>query len=160
MPSLTKDFFLAATEAETYHLKAPPYYGQISRETRNKYFIPYFSLFVLFTLLPKYLSLVAAFTPPLGLLNTMGHWTTLQTAYSCSLLSRQEDGLHWAVSPAGDVTNTSWSGEALDYPYYQISILSYQMKDGIIEKPPRYYKRYLWELDRLFQLDHQRTDHY
>ena len=68
------------------------------------------SVFVLSTLVTKYLSLVAVFTPPLGLLSTMAHWEEQQKPFSCSLVRPpwrdSQDGLYWSKENVG----TNWTG--------------------------------------------------
>ena len=61
-------------------------------------------------LVTKYLSLVAVFTPPLGLLSTMAHWEEQQKPFSCSLVRPpwrdSQDGLYWSKENVG----TNWTG--------------------------------------------------
>ena len=67
---------------------------------------------MLSSLISKYLSLVAVFTHSLGLLNTAGHWQTMQIPYSCSVLEKHNYSVYWSVDPeTGKVINTSWTGE-------------------------------------------------
>ena len=61
-------------------------------------------------LVTKYLSLVAVFTPPLGLLSTMAHWEEQQKPFSCSLVRPpwrdSQDGLYWSK----ENVSTNWTG--------------------------------------------------
>jgi len=64
--------------------------------------------FVLSCFLAKTVSIVAVFTPPLGLFSILAHWQD-QTRFSCELMSPYNgDSFYHGVSSRGEVTKTPW----------------------------------------------------
>ena len=101
-------------------------------------------LFVFCTLLPKYLSLVAIFTPPLGLFSILGHWQTQQIPYSCSLVLHPDgDGLYRSVNDMGQIIVTNWSSIAGEFCINGSEFVRLSNKEPVPDWSPVSSKAYI-----------------
>ena len=66
--------------------------------------------FVFSCFLGKMVSIVAAFTPPLGLFSILGHLQEQRKPFSCAvMLPPSGDGFYHGVNRRGELTKTSWT---------------------------------------------------